>query len=416
MSKLRKLNVMLLSLFLIVITAVGTFFVTTLLQVETGDKVVISQATIDEYQTTIDKYREIEELQAYVQTNYYKDITEEKILEGMKKGIFDVLEDPYSVFMNEEEFVDYMESSSGEYPGIGIYLAPNEANEIEIVSPIEDTPADRAGLIAKDLIVGVNGETVNADVMDEAIATIKGDPGTPVTLTIYRPSKKEKFDVEIIREWIDIKVVKSEMLDDKMGYLRLSMFDEQAAPEFEKHMNALIKNGAKGVIIDLRQNPGGYLDQCVEIADMLLGKEMIVYTESRNGENEEFFSDAQKFDVQLVVLVDSGSASASEILTGALKDHKSATIVGTTTFGKGVVQIVKPYNANTGFKLTTSQYFTPNGENIHGVGIEPDVIIELDEAYNELENPTKADDNQLQKAIEIMKGKQIGRASCRERV
>ncbi len=405
MSKLRKINVLLLSLFLIVITAVGTFFVTTFLQVDTGEKVVISQATIDAYQATIDKYREIEELQAYVQTNYYKDITEEKILEGMKKGIFDVLEDPYSVFMNEEEFVDYMESSSGEYPGIGIYLAPNEANEIEIVSPIEDTPADRAGLIAKDLIVGVNGETVNADVMDEAIATIKGDPGTPVTLTIYRPSKKEKFDVEIVREWIDIKVVKSEMLDDTMGYLRLSMFDEQAAPEFERHMNALIADGAKGVIIDLRQNPGGYLDQCVEIADMLLGKEMIVYTESRNGEDEEYLSDAQKFDVQLVVLVDSGSASASEILTGALKDHKSATIVGTTTFGKGVVQIVKPYNANTGFKLTTSQYFTPNGENIHGVGIEPDVIIELDEAYNELENPTKADDNQLQKAIEIMNGK-----------
>ena len=405
MSKLRKINVLLLSLFLIIITAVGTFFVTTFLQVDTGEKVVISQATIDEYQATIDKYREIEELQAYVQTNYYKDITEEKMIEGMKKGIFDVLEDPYSVFMNEEEFVDYMESSSGEYPGIGIYLAPNEANEIEIVSPIEDTPADRAGLIAKDLIVGVNGETVNADVMDEAIATIKGDPGTPVTLTIYRPSKKEKFDVEIVREWIDIKVVKSEMLDDKMGYLRLSMFDEQAAPEFEKHMNALIADGAKGVIIDLRQNPGGYLDQCVEIADMLLGKEMIVYTESRNGEDEEYLSDAQKFDVQLVVLVDSGSASASEILTGALKDHKSATIVGTTTFGKGVVQIVKPYNSNTGFKLTTSQYFTPNGKNIHGVGIEPDVIIELDEAYNELENPTKADDNQLQKAIEIMNGK-----------
>jgi len=402
---LKKINVLLLSLFLIVITAIGTFLATTLLQVDTGEKVVISQATIDDYQATIDKYREIEELQAYVQTNYYKDVTEEKLLEGMKKGIFDVLEDPYSVFMNSDEFVDYMESSSGEYPGIGIYLAPNEANEIEIVSPIEDTPADRAGLIAKDLIVGVNGDTVNADVMDEAIATIKGDPGTPVTLTIYRPSKKEKFDVEIVREWIDIKVVKSEMLDDKMGYLRLSMFDEQAAPEFEKHMNALIADGAKGVIIDLRQNPGGYLDQCVDIADMLLGKEMIVYTESRNGEDEEFLSDAQKYDVQLVVLVDGGSASASEILTGALKDHKAATIIGTTTFGKGVVQIVKPYNANTGFKLTTSQYFTPNGENIHGVGIEPDVIIELDEGYNELENPTKADDNQLQKAIEILGGK-----------
>lgn len=298
-----------------------------------------------------------------------------------------------------------MESSSGEYPGIGIYLAPNADNEIEIVSPIEDTPADKAGLLAKDLIIGVNGETVNADVMDEAIATIKGEPGTPVTLTIYRPSKKEKFDVDITREWIDVKVVKSKMIDDQIGYLRLSMFDEQSAAEFEKHLKELQASGAKGVVVDLRQNPGGYLSQCVEIADMLLGKELIVYTESRNGDDEEYYSDDQKVDVQLVVLVDNGSASASEILTGALKDHKAATIVGTTTFGKGVVQIVQPYSENTGFKLTTSQYFTPNGVNIHGIGIEPDVVIELDEAYYEIENPTDADDNQLQKAIEIIKTK-----------
>lgn len=402
---LKKINVVLLSVFLVVLSVIGTFTVTTLLQVDTGDKVVISQAALDEYQATVDKYREIEELKDYIQTNYYLDVTEETLMEGMKKGIFDVLDDPYSVFMNEDEFVDYMESSSGEYPGIGIYLAPNEDNEIEIVSPIEDTPADRAGLIAKDLIIGVNGKTVNADVMDETIATIKGEPGTPVTLTIYRPSKKDKFDVEIVREWIDIKVVKSKMLDDKTGYLRLSMFDEQSAPEFEKHLKALVEDGAKGVIIDLRQNPGGYLSQCVEIADMLLGKELIVYTESRNGEDEEYYSDAEKYDVQLVVLVDGGSASASEILTGALKDHKSATIVGTTTFGKGVVQIVKPYNENTGFKLTTSQYFTPNGVNIHGIGIEPDVVVEMNESYYELENPTDADDNQLQKAIEIMNSK-----------
>ncbi len=197
---LKKINVLLLSVFLIVLSVIATFTITTLLQVDTGDKVVISQAALNEYQATVDKYREIEELKDYIQTNYYLDVTEETLIEGMKKGIFDVLEDPYSVFMNEDEFVDYMESSSGEYPGIGIYLAPNEDNEIEIVSPIEDTPADRAGLIAKDLIIGVNGDTVNADVMDETIATIKGEPGTPVTLTIYRPSKKEKFDVEIVRE------------------------------------------------------------------------------------------------------------------------------------------------------------------------------------------------------------------------
>ncbi len=399
---MKKSNVVILSLFLVAITALATFFVTTLLQVNTGDKVVISQSALDSYQTFIDEYREVEELKTYIEKNYYKDVTDETLIEGMKKGIFDVLNDPYSVFMNSDEFKDYMESSSGEYPGIGIYLAPNDDNEIEIVSPIEDTPADRAGLIAKDLIIGVNGETVNADVMDEAIATIKGEPGTPVTLTIYRPSNKEKFDVEIVREWIDIKVVKSRMLDDQIGYLRLTMFDEHAATEFEKHMDALIKDGAKGVIIDLRQNPGGYLSQCVEIADRLLGEGMIVYTESRNGDNEEYTSDASKYDAKIVVLVDGGSASASEILTGALKDHKAATIVGTTTFGKGIVQIVKPYNEETGFKLTTSEYFTPNGVNIHGVGIDPDVVVELDEAYYELENPTDADDNQLQKAIEIM--------------
>ncbi|HAS73539.1 MAG TPA: S41 family peptidase, partial [Clostridiales bacterium UBA8960] len=354
------------------------------------------------YKSTVDKYKEIEDLKQYIKNNYYLDVDDETLIEGMKKGIFDILNDPYSEFMTQEEFKNYMESSSGEYPGIGIYLAPNSDNEIEIVSPIEDTPADRAGLLAKDLIVGVNGDPVNADVMDDAIKRIKGEPGTPVTLTIFRPSKNEKFDVEIIREWIDIKVVKSEMLSDSVGYLRLTMFDENSAAEFERSLNELIKAGAKGVVLDLRQNPGGYLSQCVEIADMLLGKALIVYTESRSGNEEKFFSDAQKYDVELVVLVNKGSASASEILAGALKDHQMATLVGTTTFGKGVVQIVKPYNDNTGFKLTTSQYFTPNGGFIHGIGIEPDVIVEMDERYYELENPTKEDDNQLQKAIEII--------------
>ena len=402
---MKKINVVILSIFLVAFTAVATFFVSNIMQLDTGDKVVISKSALQSFQETVDKYKEVEELSDYIKTNYYLDVTEETLVEGMKKGIFDVLEDPYSVYMDDEEFTDYMESSSGEYPGIGIYLAPNADNEIEIVSPIEDTPADKAGLLAKDLIIGVNGETVNADVMDEAIATIKGEPGTPVTLTIYRPSKKEKFDVDITREWIDVKVVKSKMIDDQIGYLRLSMFDEQSAAEFEKHLKELQASGAKGVVVDLRQNPGGYLSQCVEIADMLLGKELIVYTESRNGDDEEYYSDDQKVDVQLVVLVDNGSASASEILTGALKDHKAATIVGTTTFGKGVVQIVQPYSENTGFKLTTSQYFTPNGVSIHGIGIEPDVVIELDEAYYEIENPTDADDNQLQKAIEIIKTK-----------
>ena len=412
MPNLKKINVVFLSVFLIVFTALSTFFVTAavLKDKEITSSDVSTQTTSEEASQVQtgelpDGYKEVEELKAYVLKNYYLDVTEEQLYEGMKKGIFEVLKDPYSQFMNADEFEDYMQSSSGEYPGIGIYLTPNSDNQIEIVSPIEDTPAYRAGLVAKDLIIGVNGKEVNADVMDEAIATIKGEPGTPVTLTIYRPEKKEKFDVEIIREWIDIKVVKSKMINDELGYLRLTTFDENSASEFEKHIKELVNKGSKGIVVDLRNNPGGYLDQCVNIADLLLGKELIVYTESRNGDDDEFYSDKEFYDVELVVLVDGGSASASEILTGALKDHKRATIIGETTFGKGVVQIVERFEGNTGFKLTTSQYFTPNGVNIHGVGIAPDIEIKLDEKYGEIKNPTDADDNQLQKAIEVLKTK-----------
>ena len=400
---MKKIHVLFLSLFLVVFTAMATFFLTMITQMETGEKVVVSQSSLTDYEALVKKYEEIEALKAYIKENYYMEVSDETLLEGMKKGVFDILNDPYSGFMNQDEFEYYMDSTSGEYPGIGIYLAPNTDNEIEIVSPIEDTPADRAGLLAEDLIIGVNGKTVNADLMDEAITTIKGEPGTPVTLTIYRPSKREKFDVEIVREWIDIKVVKSEMLDETTGYLRLTMFDENSAAEFERHLKELIGLGAKGVILDLRQNPGGYLSSSIDIADMLLGKSLIVYTEGRNGDDEKFYSDDQKYDVKLVVLVDQGSASASEIVTGALKDHEAATIVGTKTFGKGIVQVVMPFNENTGFKLTTSQYFTPNGVNIHGTGIEPDILVEMDESYYELESPTKEDDNQLQKAIEVLK-------------
>ncbi len=402
---MKKSNWVVLCCILVAISVVSTFFLSTIVFINIGDKVVVNKKDIQQYQELIAKYRDLEDLQKYVLDNYYLDIDEASLIEGMKKGIFEILDDPYSIYMNTDEFKSYLESTTGEYPGIGIYIAPNDANEIEIVSPIEGTPAYDAGLMAKDVIVAVNGELFSADRMDEAIKNIKGEPGTPVTLTIYRPSLRESFDIDIVRQIIDVKVVKSHMIDDTMGYLRLSMFDDNSAKEFDTHMKALMKEGAEGVIIDLRQNPGGYLSQCIEIADLLLGKALIVYTEARNGDEEKYYSDASQYDLEIVVLIDGGSASASEILTGALKDHNAATIVGTKTFGKGVVQIVKPFKGDTGFKLTTSQYFTPSGLNIHGVGIEPDVVVPMDESYYSLEVRTDADDNQLQKAIEILRGK-----------
>lgn len=400
---MKKSNVVILSVFLVLFTAVATYFLTTTARVRLGESVIAGLGRDKAEHTRQDAFHEAEELMNYILKNYYLEVSEDVLVDGMKKGIFEALGDPYSVFMTDREFESYMQSSSGEYPGIGIYLAPNKDNEIEIVAPIEDTPADKAGLMAKDLIVGVNGKTFNADMMDEAISIIKGEPGTSVTITIYRPSKDLKFDVEVQRAWIDIKVVKSRMLEDGIGYLRLSTFDANAADEFETHMNTLIQDGAKGVVLDLRQNPGGFLDQCVDIADMLLGKGTIVYTEGRNGEKETYISDAKQFKVALTVLVDDGSASASEILTGALKDYGAATIIGTKTFGKGIVQVIVPFEGEAGFKLTTSQYFTPNGDYIHGTGIEPDISVALDPKYAELEAPTDADDNQLQKAIEVLK-------------
>lgn len=402
---MKKTYVVLLSVFLVIATAATTFFVTSMIQIDLGDKVIISKNDMEEYRDFYKEYDEVDHLKSYILNNYYLEVDSDLLIEGMKKGLFEILDDPYSLYMGPEEFKSYMESSTGEYPGIGLYLTPNENNGIEVVSPIEDTPADKAGLLAKDIITKVNGTPFTADEMDDAIKIIKGEPGTPVTLTIYRPSKKETFDVDIVRAWIDIKVVKSRMLDEDLGYLRLTTFDENAANEFDANVKELIKNGAKGIVLDLRQNPGGYLSQTVEIADHMLGKELIVYTEGRNGDNGRYESDSGKYDVEWVVLIDQGSASASEILTGALKDHESATIVGTTTFGKGVVQVVVPNGTDAGFKLTTSQYFTPNGANIHGVGIEPDVYVELNEEYYSLEAPTDEDDNQLMKAIEVLKDK-----------
>ncbi len=400
---MKKSNVVILSIFLVLITACGTFFVTTIAELNIGDKVVMPRENMIAYQSLYKNYEEIDNLKDYVEENYYKEISEDKLYEGMKKGLFEILGDPYSVFMNSEEYTDYLQSSSGEYPGIGVYLTTSENNQIEVVSPIEDTPADRAGLLPKDQIIGVNGEAVNADMMDEVISKVKGEPGTAVNITIYRPSKDKTFDVDIVREIVDVKVVKSRMIDDQIGYLRLTQFDKDCASEFKTHMDDLIGQGAKKVVIDLRQNPGGYLDECIDIADSLLGKANIVSVDGRNGEHESFESDGKKYNVSLAVLVDGGSASASEILTGALKDNHAATIIGTTTFGKGIVQTFRPYLDGSGLKLTTAEYFTPNGQNIHGIGIEPDITLELDEHYNEIENPTDADDNQLQKALEVLR-------------
>lgn len=372
-----------------------------MMQLSLGDKLVISSDKFMDLNDDLAYFNKVIELRDYIKQNYYLPVDDALLKEGMMRGMFEALDDPYSNYMSETEFQDFSELSSGIYGGVGIIVSPGEDNYITIVSPIEDTPGERAGIVSGDKIILVNEEEVFADKLDYAITKIKGEPGTSVDLTIRR-SGKEDFVVTLVRELIEIKAVKSEMLDNQIGYIRITSFDDNVEVEFKDHLNNLEKNGMESLIIDLRNNPGGSLDACVEIADVLLGKQTIVYTMDNTGKKEYEYSDANKVEVPIAVLVNGGSASASEILTGAIQDSESGTIIGTTTFGKGLVQWVRPMIDNTGFKLTIAQYFTPNGTYIHGKGITPDIVVELPEEAVEGEDLTAEEDIQLQKAIQVL--------------
>ena len=339
-------------------------------------------------------------LKGFIEENYYKPVNEVDFEEGIIKGLFKSLNDPYSVYMTKNEFDDFMTHTKGTYGGIGVIMTPGEDGFITVVSPIEDTPGAKVGIQSGDKIVKVNEKEVTAEKLDEAVAMIKGDPGTEVSLTILRPGKANPFSVEIKREEIRLQTVKSRVLKDDIGYIRITMFDEQTSEDFKEHLTNLQKQNIKGLVIDLRDNPGGLLSECVKIADELLGKQVIVYTEDRAGNREYENSDEGKVNIPYTLLVNKGSASASEILAGAVKDSESGVLIGTTTFGKGLVQRVKPLDDGTGFKLTTSQYYTPNGTYIHGKGIEPNIVIEMPEELSEKIEITDEEDVQLQKGIE----------------
>ncbi|TCO70749.1 S41 family peptidase [Marinisporobacter balticus] len=393
------------SMILVLITGLVTFTLTNVFALSVGDKVLVSKQNYEYTKKMNETYSKMNNLKSVIKENYYQAVDENKFEDGIIKGLFEALDDPYSVYMNKQEFTSFMEHTHGSYGGIGVVMSPGKDGFITVVAPFEDTPGDKAGMQSGDKIIKVNDKDVTADHLDEAVAMIKGKPGTKVTLTIMRLGKKEPFSVELTREEIRIKTVKSRMLEDGLAYLRITMFDEKTSEDFMAHLKKLEKQNIKGLVIDLRDNPGGLLSECVRIADRLLGKQTIVYTQNRAGKRQYEKSDKNKVNYPLVLLVNGGSASASEILSGAVKDTKSGTLIGTTTFGKGLVQQVIDLKDGTGFKLTTSQYFTPNGIYIHGKGIEPNIVIEMPEALKEKINITDEEDVQLQKGIEVLKEK-----------
>ena len=342
-------------------------------------------------------------LKNYLIKNYYRELDDDKLIEGAIKGMFESIGDPYTLYMDADEYDDLMVRTQGIYGGIGVIVTPGDDGYVTVISPIEDTPGERAGLVTGDRIVSVNDEAIFSEKLDYAVSLMKGKPGTEVKLSILREGRSEMFDVVIIREEIRLKTVRSEIMEKDIGYIRISMFDEQTARDFKEHLELLKKKNIRGIILDLRNNPGGLLDECVEIADEILGEQVIVYTEDRNGNRKVEKSDKRHLKLPITVLVNKGSASASEILAGAIKDGKKGKIIGTTTFGKGLVQQVKPLTDGTGFKFTVSEYFTPNGTNIHGTGIEPDIVVELPEGLDEELEIEPYEDTQLKKAVEVLR-------------
>ena len=347
---------------------------------------------------SFEEYMEIKQFENLIRQTYYKDTDDIDFVEGMKKGMVEQLGDPYSKYLNKEEFKRMMEDTAGNFVGIGVYIAPNNNGEIVVVSPIKGTPAEKAGIKSGDIISTVDGQKYEAKTMNDAVKAMRGEKGKTVVVGIL-DSKRQYKEYKIVREDIQTETVSSKMLDKNLGYIQIKAFEERTASEFREHITKLKKNNIKGLVLDLRSNPGGLVDQVTNVADQILPEAMIVYSSNRIGEKQFAKSDnKESLKIPIVMLVNEGSASASEILSGALQDNKKATILGENTFGKGVIQSIMEMDKG-GLVITTAQYFTPNGNVVDKKGIKPDVKVEYKKTG---ENK----DSQLDKAIEILKQKE----------
>ena len=343
----------------------------------------------------------IKALESVIDTYYYKtDVDKQDEINGMYKGLMDSLGDPYSVYYTEEELEEIMNSTKGIYFGIGAYVSfDNTLKRARISGVMPGSPAEEAQLCVDDIIYEVDKVSTEGLNLEEVVGMIKGEAGTTVHLTLVRTGETENVEVDVERAQIEVPTVSTQVYDDNIGYLKITEFDEVTTEQFIEGMAELRAQNIEGLIIDLRSNPGGNLSTVCDIARQLLPEGVIVYTEDREGNREDYNCDGEnEIEIPVVVLVNQYSASASEILAGAIKDYGKGTLVGKTTYGKGIVQRIFDLRDGTAVKLTVSSYFTPSGVNIHGVGITPDIEVEYDpEAY-----AADKTDTQLDKALEVM--------------
>lgn len=329
----------------------------------------------------------------FIETKYVNDTDDVKLIDGAIDGMVKSLNDPHSNYLSPKMYKTLMEQTEGSFAGIGVVMGMDNEQKIHIVGIMENSPGQKAGLQEGDEILAVDGVPVTQMAFDEVAAHVRGQAGTDVVLTIMRDNANQ--DITITRDNIKLKTVGHKMLDNNIGYIQIVSFSEDTANEFNEAYNDLKNQGMKALVLDLRNNPGGLLTTCVEIAKKLVPKGEIVSIVDKQGNKETYSSSLEAPEYPLVVLINKNSASASEILSGAIQDTKTGTIIGNTSYGKGSVQTILPMFEDDAVKLTIAKYYTPSGRSIDGTGITPDIEINLDE------NATS--DTQLNKALEILK-------------
>ena len=394
----KAYKIIMLVLIVIIVTSLITAFLTyQYLTSSNGIGIGKTNSSLSGLEYTLSQFR------SELERKYIGEINDEDLIEGAIKGYVAGLGDPYTVYYTKEEMDDIMQETNGNYVGIGIYMTlDTEKNAILVLSPIENSPAEEAGLMPGDIITKVDGVSYTGDQLDEASNKIKGKEGTKVTLEILRGEETKTFEIE--RRTVLISHITTKVLENNIGYIAISDFEGGCADEFREKYLELEKQGITKLIIDIRDNGGGIVDEALEIAEMITdkGSTLLITTDKNEKEDVTKSTSDPIINMPIVLLTNEYSASASEILAAALKENGKATLVGTTTYGKGIIQELHQLSDGSGLKITTNEYFTPNHNAIHEIGIEPDIEVELsDEAKAQLELPEE-DDTQLQKAIEVL--------------
>ncbi len=347
----------------------------------------------------------VNELAGVINEYYYEDVDEEDLTDGLYKGLFASLGDPYSAYYTKEEYEEMMISASAQYYGIGAVLQQDkDTMQVQIKKIYDDTPAMEAGLEEGDIVVSVEDIDARSMELSELVTHIRGEENSRVHIVILRQGEEEEREYDVRRGKVDVPTVDSRILEDEVGYIIIAEFGEATAEDFKQHVEKLEKRGMKKLVVDLRDNPGGMMSSVSEILDYILPEGVIVYTEDKYGNRQELKSDAEHcLNLPMAVLINGNSASCSEIFAGAIRDYDYGTLIGTTTYGKGVVQTVRPLTDQSAIKLTTARYFTPKGENIHGTGIDPDIELKYKYTGKRSGEYDYTKDNQVRRAVSILK-------------